>query len=184
MIQTRCKCQLDRCTAWVVLRTRYRDNTSQGYITRHSSKRHKIAVIGGGIAGFVLLLLLILIAFLLFRRRRPQKQSLYRRFSVRPQRTPNLPMQPPPMRKISSPIRVRDSSDLESIIAPYTIPLGPDESSFMDDAHVKLPWLPEACMTRDACNGRSGEFQVESKVVRWFLCKLHSCEDLTTDNCY
>jgi hypothetical protein len=177
MIKTRCKCQLGSCTAWVVLRTRSRDNANQGYLQQHSSKRHKIAVIGGGVAGFVLLLLLVSIASLLFRRRRPQKHSLYPKFSVR--RTSNLPMQRPPVRKmkISSPIPVEeDSSDLESIIAPYTIPLGPNESPFMDDAHPKLPWLPETCVTRDACNGRSGEFQVEIKAVRWFLCKLDSCE--------
>jgi hypothetical protein len=176
MIQTRCKCQLDHCTAWVVLSTRSRNNATQGYIQQHSSKRHKIAAIGGGIAGVVLLLLLILIAFLLFRRRRPQKHSLYRKFSVRPPRTPNLPMQPPPVRKISPPIYTSDSYDLESIIAPYTIPLGPNESPFTDDAHVKLPWLPETCVTRDARDGRSGEFQVQSKAVRWFLCKLDSYE--------
>lgn len=85
-------------------------------------------------------------------------------------------MQPPPVRKmnISSPMPVEEDSndDLESILAPYTIPLGPNESPFMDDSHPKLPWLPEKCMTRDACNGRSGEFQAESKAVRWFLCKL------------
>jgi hypothetical protein len=178
MIRTRCKCQLNRCTAWVVLSTRSRNNATQGYIQQHSSKRHKIAVIGGGIAGFSLLLLLILLAFLLFRRRRPQKHSLYRRFSVRPPRTPKLPMQPPPVWKISSPICARDSCDLESIIAPYTIPLGPNESPFMDDAHVKLPWLPETCVTRDTRDGRSGEFQVQSKAVRWFLCKRDSCEIL------
>lgn len=85
-------------------------------------------------------------------------------------------MQPPPMRKISSPIRIDDEGDIESIIAPYTIPLGPNESPFVDDTHLKLPWLPETCVTRDACNGRSGEFQAESKAVRWFLCKLDSCE--------
>jgi hypothetical protein len=176
MIQILCKCQLDRCTAWVVLRTRSRDDASQGYLQQHSSKRHKIAVIGGGITGVVLLLLLVLIALLLFRRPRPQKHSLYR-FSVRPQRTPILPMQPPPVRKISSPIRVEeDSSDLESIIARYTIPLGPNEDPIMDDAHLKLPWLPETCVMRDACNGRSGEFQVERKEVRRFLCKLDSCK--------
>jgi hypothetical protein len=175
MIQTRCKCQLDRCTAWVVLSTISRNNATQGYIQQHSSKRHKIAVIGGGVAGFVLLLLLILLAFLLFRRRRPQKHRLYRGFSVRPPRTPKLPMQRPPVWKISSPICASDSYDLESIIAPYTIPLAPNGSPSMDDAHVKLPWLPETCVTRDACDGRS-EFQVESKAVRWFLCKRDSCE--------
>jgi hypothetical protein len=161
----------------VALRKGSRDDTSQGYLQQHSSKQHKIAAIIGGIAGLILLLLLILVALLLFRRRRPQKHSLNRIFSVR--RTPKLPMQPPPVRKltISSPIRVEeDSSDLESIIAPYTIPLGPNESPFMDDAHLKLPWLPETCLTRDECNGRSGEFQVECKAVRWFLCKLDSCE--------
>jgi hypothetical protein len=159
----------------VVLSTRSRNNAAQGYIQQHS-KRHKIAAIGGGIAGVVLLFLLILMAFL-FRRRRPQKHSLYRRFSVRPPRTPKLPMQPPPVRKISSPFRATDSCDLESILARYTtISLGPNESPFMDDAHVKLPWLPETCVTRDPCDGRSGEFQVQSKAVRWFLCKLDSCE--------
>lgn len=85
-------------------------------------------------------------------------------------------MQPPPVRKISSPIYASDSCDLESIIAPYTIPLGPNESPFMDDAHVTLPWLPEACVTRDACDGRSGEFQAQSKPVRGFFAKLDSCE--------
>ena len=173
MIQTRCKCQLGRCTAWVVLSTRSRNTATQGYLQQHSSKRHKITAICGGIAGVVLLLLLILIAFLLFRRRRPQKHNLNRKFSLRPPRTPKLPMQPPPVRKISSPIRARDSSDLESIIAPYTIPLGPNESPFMDDAYVKLPWLPETCVTRDACDARPGEL---NKAVRWFLCKLDSCE--------
>lgn len=143
------------------------NNATQGYIQQHSSKRHKIAVIGGGIAGVVLLILLILMAFLLFRRRRPQKHSLCCRFSVRPPRTPNLPMQPPPAWKISSPICASDSYDLdlESIIAPYTIPLGPDDNSSLDDAHVTLPWLelPETCVTRDASDGRQGEFQVQSK---------------------
>jgi hypothetical protein len=157
-----------------VLSTRSRSNATQGYIQQHSSKRHKIAVIGGGIAGVVLLLILILMAFLLFRRRCPQKYSLYRKFSVQPPRTPKLPMQPPPVWKISSPLYASDSCDLESIIAPYTIPLGPNESPFMDDAHVTLPWLPETCVTRDACDRRSG--QVQSKAVRWFLCKLDSCE--------
>ena len=176
MIQTRCKCQLDRCTAWVVLSTTSRNNATQGYIPQHSSKRHKIAAICGGIAGFVLFLLLILMAFFLFRRRRPQKPSLYRRFSVRPPRTPKLPIQPLPAWKISSPVCARDSCDLESIIAPYTIPLESNESPFMNDAHVQLPWLPEACVTRDACDGRSGEFQVQNKAVRWFLCKLDLCE--------
>ena len=176
MIQTRCTCQLDRCTAWVVLRTRSRDNPSQGSIQQHSSKHHKIAIIGGGIAGIVLLLLLILMAVLLSRRRRPQKHSIVRRFSVRQPRTPKLPMQPPPMRKISSPIRADDSCDIESIIAPYTIPLGHNESPFMDDAHLQLPWLPETCVTRDTYNGRSGEYQAQSKAVRWFLCKLGSWE--------
>lgn len=177
MIQTRRKYRLNRCTGRVVLSTRSRNNGNQGYIQpeRHSSKRHKIAVIGGGIAGVVLLLLLISMAFLLFRRRHPPKHSPYSRFSVRPPLTPKLPMQPPPAWKISSPIYASDSCDLESIIAPYTIPLGPDESPFMDDAHVRLPWLPETCVTRDACDGRSGEFQVQSKAVRWFLCKLDSC---------
>jgi len=176
MIQTRRKCQLGRCT-WVMLNTRSRDDVTQGYVQQHSSKRHKIAVIGGGTAGLVLLLLLILLALLLFRRRRPQKHSLYRKFSIRSLRSPKLPMQLPPVRKISSPICVKeDSGDLESIIAPYTIPLGPNESPLMDDAHVKLPWLPERCVTRDACDGRSGEFQVQSKAVRCFLCKLDSCE--------
>ena len=171
MIQTR-KCKLDRCTAWVVLSTRSRNNATQGYLQQHSSKRHRVAVIGGGIAGVVLLLLLILSASLLYLRRRPQKHSLYRTFSVRKPRTPKLPLQPPPVWKISSPFHDSDSSDLESIIAPYTIPLGPNESPSVDDNHVKLPWLPEACATRDACDGRSGEFQVQSRAVRWFLCKL------------
>jgi hypothetical protein len=85
-------------------------------------------------------------------------------------------MQPPPARKISPPIYASDSSDLESIIASYTISLGPNENPFMDDAQVKLPWLPEACVTRGACDGRSGELQVQNKAVRWFLCKLDSCE--------
>ena len=175
MIQTRRKCQLGRCT-WVMLNTRSRNNVTQGYVQQHSSKRHKIAVIGGGTAGLVLLLLLILLA-LLFRRGRPQKHSLYRKFSVRPLRSPKLPMQPPPVRNISSPICVKeDPGDIESIIAPYTIPLGPHESPLMDDVHVKLPWLPERCVTRDACDGRSGEFQIQSKAVRCFLCKLDSCE--------
>lgn len=184
MIQARCKCQLDRCTGWVVLSTRSRNNATQGYIQQHSSKRHKIAVIGGGIGGVVLLLLLILMAFL-FRRRRPPKQRLYNRFSVRPPRTPKLPMQPPPVRKISSPFCASDSCDIESIIAPYTIPLGPNESESpcIDDAHVKLPWLPETCVTRDACHGRSGEFQVQSKAVRWFLSDYIRAKDLTTDDC-
>jgi hypothetical protein len=173
MIQTRCKYQLDRCTAWVVLNTRSRNNATQEYSQQHSSKPHKIAAICGGVAGVVLLILLILIALLLFRRRRPQRYSLRRRFSVRPPRSPKLPMQPPPVRKISPPICISDESDLESIIAPYyTIPLGPNESPSMDGAHVKLPWLPETCVTRDSCNGRSGEIQVQSKAVRWFLCQV------------
>jgi hypothetical protein len=54
----------------------------------------------------------------------------------------------------------------------------------MDDAHVTLPWLPETCMTRDACDGRSGEFQVQSKAVRWFFANLIRAKDLTTDDCY
>jgi hypothetical protein len=183
MIQTRCKCQLDCCADWVVLSTRSRNNATQGYIQQHSSKRHKIAAIGGGIGGVVLLFLLILMVFL-FRRRRPQKQSLYGRFSVRPPRTPKLPMQPPPVWKISSPFCASDSCDIESIIAPYTIPLGPNESESpcMDDAHVKLR-LPETCVTRDAYDGRSGEFQIQSKAVRWLLSDYIRAKDLTTDDC-
>ena len=130
-----------------------------------------MAVIGGGIAGVVMLLLLIFIAFLLFRRPHPQERSLYRKLSLWQPRTPKLPVQPPPTRSISLPIYVSSSSDLEKM-ALYTIPLGPNENPSMDDAQVKLPWVPETCVTRDACDGRSGEFQIQSQAVRYI--SLHS----------
>jgi hypothetical protein len=38
-------------------------------------------------------------------------------------------------------------------------------------------------VTRDACNGRSGEFQIQSKAVRWFLSDYIRAKDLTTDDC-
>ncbi len=113
-----------------------------------------------------MLLLLILIAFLLFRRRSPQVHSLYRKFSLRQPKTPNLPVQPPPIQRIGSPLYVSSSSDLEKF-ALYTVPLGPNENTFTEDAPVKMPWLPETCVTRDACDGRSGGFRVQSWAVRW-----------------
>ncbi len=47
-----------------------------------------------------------------------------------------------------------------------------NENPSMDDAQVKLPWVPETCVTRDACDGRSGEFQIQSQAVRYI--SLHS----------
>jgi hypothetical protein len=108
-------------------------------------------------------LLLIILAILLFRRRRRQERSLFRIISIRRQpKTPVLPMQPPPKACISLPNPFSDPGYLEKV-APYSIPLGPDENPFTDDARVKLP---EACMTRDAYDGQSGNLQVQSKPVR------------------
>ena len=143
----------------------HRNNTTQGYTQRHSSKRPNVAVIGGGIAGIVTLLLLVTLAILLFRRRRPQDCSLYRKFSIRQPKTPILPMQPPPKPSISLPNPFSEPCDLEKI-APFSISLEPNENPFTDDARAKLPWVPEACVTRDAYDGRSGKWQVQSRAVR------------------
>jgi hypothetical protein len=140
-------------------------NMTQGYTQRHSSKRLNAAVIGGGIAGIIILLLLITLAILLFRRRGPQERSLYRKISIRQPKTPILPMQPPPKPSISLPNPFLDPGDLEKI-APFSIPLEPNENPFTNDARTKLPWVPEACVTRDAYDGRSGKLQVQSKAVR------------------
>lgn len=107
-------------------------------------------------------LLLIILAILLFRRRRRQERSLFRIISTRQPKTPVLPMQPPPKACISLPNPFSDPGYLEKV-APYSIPLGPNENPFTDDARVKLP---EACMTRDAYDGQSCNLQVQSKRVR------------------
>lgn len=108
-------------------------------------------------------LLLTILAILLFRRRCRQERSFFRIISIRQPKTPVLPMQPPPMACISLPNPFSDPGYLENV-APYSIPLGPNENPFTDDARVKLP---ETCVTRDAYYGQSGNLQVQSKPVRW-----------------
>ena len=142
-----------------------RDNTTQGHTRRQPSKRLNVAVIGGGIAGIVMLLLLIILAILIFRRRHPQERSLSRKITIRQPKTPNLPLQPPPMPSISLPNPFSDPSDLEKV-APYSVPLGPNENPFTDDARVKLPWVPETCVTRDSYYDWSDHLQVQSGAVR------------------
>lgn len=137
----------------------HRNNASQGDIQGHTSKRLSTAVIGGVIAGIVVLLLLIILAIILFCRRRPQKRGLRRMISIRKPKTPVLPMQPPPY--ISLPNPFSDPSYLEKV-APYSIPLEPSEKPFAD-AWVKSP---EACVTREAYDGRAGDPQVQSRAVR------------------
>ena len=80
--------------------------------------------------------------------------------SIRKPKTPVLPMQPPPYISIPNPFS--DPSYLEKV-APYSIPLGPSESPFADDAWVKPP---EACVTREAYDGRADESQIQSRAVR------------------